>query len=81
MKQAMGMEFQSPEFEFPLTILNIYGPCQGRVPFWNDLMANSLVKSKYMVLGGDLNFSIGRAEAWGPSVREDSLTDFFSRTF
>lgn len=63
--------------DFPLTILNIYGPCQGRVPFWNDLMSNSIVKFKNMVLGGDLNFSIGSAEAWGPSVREDSPSDFF----
>lgn len=77
MKQAMGMECQSLEFEFPLTILNIYGPCQGRMPFWNELMENLLVKSKFMVLGGDLNFSLGRAEAWGPTAREDSLTNFF----
>eukprot|EP00253_Pinus_taeda_P001601 PITA_01601 len=77
MKLVMGMEIQSPDFDFPITILNIYGPCQGRMPFWNDLMENSTVKNKLLVIGGDLNFSLGRAEAWGPSAREDSLTDFF----
>eukprot|EP00253_Pinus_taeda_P009499 PITA_09499 len=60
-----------------IKIRNQWGMKQGRVPFWNDLMANSTVKNKFMVLGGDLNFSLGRAKAWGPSAREDSLTDFF----
>eukprot|EP00253_Pinus_taeda_P033136 PITA_33136 len=77
MKLVMGIEIQTPDFDFPLTILNIYGPCQGRMPFWNDLMAKSIVKNSLLVLGGDLNFSLGRAEIWGPSAREDSLTNFF----
>eukprot|EP00253_Pinus_taeda_P002838 PITA_02838 len=32
-----------------------------------------------MIVGGDLNFSIGRAEAWGPSAREDPMSDFFHK--
>lgn len=77
MKQVMGPECQTTEFDFPLTILNIYGSCQGRIPFWNGLMENSLVKNNYMVMGGDLNFSLGRAEARGPAAREDPQSDFF----
>eukprot|EP00253_Pinus_taeda_P029650 PITA_29650 len=77
MKQAMGMEVQSSENDFSFTICNVYGPCQDRVSFWNDLISKSFLKGKNMVIGGDLNFSIGRAEAWGPSAREDPLTDFF----
>eukprot|EP00253_Pinus_taeda_P019430 PITA_19430 len=77
MKQAMGMEVQSSENAFSFTICNVYDPCQDRVSFWNDLMSKSFLKGKNMVIGGDLNFSIGRAEAWGPSAREDPLTDFF----
>lgn len=38
MTHAMGMEFQCLDFDFPLMILNIYGPCQGRVNFWTDLL-------------------------------------------
>ncbi len=33
MKHVMGIDFQSPEFAFPLTLINIYGPFQGRVSF------------------------------------------------
>eukprot|EP00253_Pinus_taeda_P010693 PITA_10693 len=77
MNHAMGIEIESPEFGFPLVILNIYGPCQGRVNFWNDLLSKSIVKCNNLVMGGDLNFSIGSAEAWGPSAREDPLSDFF----
>eukprot|EP00253_Pinus_taeda_P016122 PITA_16122 len=81
LKQAMGMEVTSPDFPFPFLIVNIYGPCQGREFFWSDFLAKSLMNSPLMVLGGDLNFSLGRAEAWGPSAREDPLTDFFSQAF
>ena len=45
--------------------------------FWNDLLSKSIMGSHNMVLGGDLNFSIGSTEAWGPAAREDPLSDFF----
>eukprot|EP00253_Pinus_taeda_P011344 PITA_11344 len=73
----MGMEIRIPDFPSSFQIVNIYGPCQGREAFWLDLFAKSLMKMPLMVVGGDLNFSLGRAEAWGPSAREDPLTDFF----
>eukprot|EP00253_Pinus_taeda_P033133 PITA_33133 len=76
-KQVIGMEIFSPDFSLPFLIVNIYGPCQGRESFWNDLLNKSLMKSPLLIVGGDLNFSIGRAEAWGPSAREDPLSDFF----
>eukprot|EP00253_Pinus_taeda_P025314 PITA_25314 len=53
------------------------GRMKGRVNFWNELLSKSIVKSNYLVMDGDLNFSIGSAEAWGPSTREDPLSDFF----
>eukprot|EP00253_Pinus_taeda_P011302 PITA_11302 len=73
----MGMEIMAPEFPSSFQIVNIYGPCQGREAFWLELLAKSLMKLPLMVVGGDLNFSLGRAEAWGPSAREDTLTGFF----
>jgi hypothetical protein len=30
-----------------------------------------------MILGGDLNFSLGTIEVWGPRARADPLTYFF----
>eukprot|EP00253_Pinus_taeda_P027835 PITA_27835 len=77
LKNAMGMEIITPDFPCSFQIVNIYGPCQGREGFWLDFLAKSLMKSPLMVVGGDLNFSLGRAEAWGPSAREDPLSDFF----
>lgn len=77
MKQVMGIECQSSDFAFPITIINIYGPCHERIPFWNGLMESSLVKNKFLVMGGDLNFFLGRAETWGPNAREDPQSDFF----
>eukprot|EP00253_Pinus_taeda_P003525 PITA_03525 len=77
MFHGLGMEVLSPEFNGPLSILNIYGPCQERFAFWNNLLAKSVMRDQNLVVGGDLNFSIGTAEAWGPSAREDPLSDFF----
>eukprot|EP00253_Pinus_taeda_P035564 PITA_35564 len=76
-KHVLGMEVLTPIFPRPFTILNIYGPCQGRESFWVDMMAKSFMKASLLIVGGDLNFSMGRAEAWGPSAREDPLSDFF----
>eukprot|EP00253_Pinus_taeda_P007705 PITA_07705 len=72
------MEIVSTDFNFPLLFVNVYGPCRARVPFWNALLSKGLIKDKNLIIGGDLNFSLGIAEAWGPLVREDPLTDFFS---
>lgn len=62
MKQVMGMEVISPDFIHPISIVNIYGPCQGREIFWDDLLSKPLMKSSLSIVGGDLNVSIGRAE-------------------
>eukprot|EP00253_Pinus_taeda_P015506 PITA_15506 len=78
MDHVLGLEISSSEMGVSLMLLNIYGPCQGREQFWNNLLSRELIKSRSLILGGDLNFSIGTAEAWGPSAREDPLSDFFS---
>eukprot|EP00253_Pinus_taeda_P010711 PITA_10711 len=80
MDHVLGMEIFSPDMGVSLLMLNIYGPCQGREQFWNNLLSKELIKNRSLILGGDLNFSIGNAEAWGPSATEDSLLDFFSNT-
>lgn len=77
LKFFMGMEVMSSDFDFPLTFVNIYGPCQGRVSFWNDLLSKNLLKVENLIFGGDLNFSMGISEAWGPLATEDPLSDFF----
>eukprot|EP00253_Pinus_taeda_P014508 PITA_14508 len=81
LKNVLGMEVLSPDFPIPLTIVNVYGPCQSRVSFWDDLLSKSVMNNPMMILGGDLNFSLGRNEAWGPSAREDPFAEFFLNLF
>jgi hypothetical protein len=60
-----------------LTILNIYGPHQDRQTYWNSLAECDWFKAKDFLLGGDLNFSLGASEVWGPRAAPDPLNQFF----
>jgi hypothetical protein len=35
------------------------------------------LNTELLILGGDLNFSLGEAESWGPNAHPDSQTAFF----
>jgi hypothetical protein len=61
----------------PLQVLNIYGPTHDWPQFWNALLEKSFLKYPALILGGDLNFSIGAVESWGHRSQVDSLSDFF----
>ena len=58
-------------------MLNIYGPYEDMVPFWEALSCKSFLKKNNLIVGGDLNFSLETIEVCGPRVRDDPLTDFF----
>jgi exonuclease III len=62
---GQGMFVYVAELGKYFTILNIYGPTQDRPQFWNALLEKSFLKDRFLILGGDLNFSIGAAESWG----------------
>ena len=78
MQNVMGMEVIYPDFDFSFVVVNVYGPCQARVAFWNAFMSKYLLNGKNLIIGGDLNFSLVNAEAWGPSARIDPLSDYFA---
>jgi hypothetical protein len=59
------------------TILNIYGPYQDRVPYWESLVPRYFFLRDNVIIGGDLNFSLGEIEVWGPRAHADSHTDLF----
>ena len=40
-------------------------------------MDMEFLKCQKLILGGDLNFSMGLSEIWGTRERLDSLSDFF----
>jgi len=63
--EGLGKEFR---------ILNVYSPYLDRTPFWESLLNLKILKVETLILGGDLNFSIGIAEVWGPSACLDQIT-------
>jgi hypothetical protein len=73
---GLGVILQELGVEKELTILNIYGPYQDHSPYWEALAQKSFIKTEMLILGGDLNFSLGNAEIWGPRARHDSLSGF-----
>jgi exonuclease III len=62
---GQGMFVYVAELGKYFTILNIYGPTQDRPQFWNSLLEKSFLKDCFLILGGDLNFSIGAGRILG----------------
>ena len=62
-----------------LCFMNLYGPYVERELFWNNLLKVECLKCSNLILGGDLNFSVGFYEIPGAKSRVDTLSDFFTR--
>jgi len=60
-----------------LTVINIYGPHQDMQIYWNSLTECEWFKKKDFILAGDLNFSLGTSEDWGPRAAPDPLNNYF----
>ena len=63
---VLGVELFCADLGISLTVINVYGPYNNRAQFWDSLFQNPLVNGDSVVLGGDLNFSLGHNEVWGP---------------
>jgi hypothetical protein len=61
------------------TFINIYGPYQNHVPFWDTLFKSDMLKPNKVILDDDVNFAIGEAKIWGPHAHKDNLSDYFIR--
>jgi len=70
----VGLDIFSADLGKALRVINIYGPCQQRESFWNHLLGLSLLADDHLIIGGDLNFSLGFGESWGASTQIDALT-------
>jgi exonuclease III len=75
---CLGVEVLVKGLGKTLRLLNIYGPNTDITQFWNTLFKKDLIRAENLIIGGDLNFSIGEAESWGPSAHPDPLSSFFS---
>ena len=64
-----------------VTILNVYGPYLNRADFWDSLLKMEIFDDRELVLGGDLNLSLGVSEVWGPKAFPDALANFFIQSF
>lgn len=72
----LGMDIFSSELGLNFRIINVYAPYHNRVEFWNHLLQLSLMNSNNLILGGDLNFTIGHEESWGHHTQLDPLSDY-----
>lgn len=61
-----------------IRIINVYGPCNDRAIYWRALFESEIFQADNIILGGDLNFSLGYSESWGHSAQVDILTDTIS---
>eukprot|EP00253_Pinus_taeda_P002123 PITA_02123 len=71
------MDFFLAELGETLRIINVYGPCQRREDFWQLFLGLNLTNMAQVIIGGDLNYSIGYGESWGSQAQIDPLSDFF----
>lgn len=79
MDSVLGMTFKALEHVDIFSVINIYGLYLNRIPFRDKIFSNTLLRGDMMIIGGDLNFSLGWAEVWGPHARTDLLSDYFTR--
>ena len=70
----------SIELNLDLCFVNIYGPYIDREKFWNNFLNMDCLKCDRLILGGDLNFSLGLSKIWGVTERVDCLSNFFTKT-
>ena len=58
--------------------MNIYRPYNNIVAFLEALQTSPLLRSENVVIGGDLKFTLGAHEIWGPTMMVDPSAKFFS---
>ena len=77
MGSGLCASLSSIELILDVCLANIYGPYIDREFFWKNLLEMDCLKCEKLILGGDLNFSMGLSKIWGVRARPDSLSDFF----
>ena len=81
MNSSLCAALHSFELQLDLCFINIYGPYTEREVFLNNLLGMNCFSYPNLVVGGDLNFSLGHSKIWGVKARVDVLTDFFTHLF
>lgn len=59
----------------PINILNVYAPYRNRLFFLENLFASEIFDIEYLMIAGDLNFTLNMEEIWGVSKKKDPLAE------
>jgi len=68
-------------FEEKVCLLNVYAPCRDRLPFRKKVESSGILYLENLVLGGDLNLTLGATEVWGGTSLIDPLAGYFKDLF
>ena len=58
-------------------MVNVYGPYQDRVVLWDRPFSKPFLSNDRVIIGGDLNFTLGVSKIWGPRAIPDPLSHYF----
>lgn len=72
----IGMDIFSAELGLNPRVINIHGPCHRQEDFLHRFLNLSITSPDHLVLGGDLNFSLGFGESWGSQAQVDPLSGY-----
>ena len=59
---GMGIGSYSVENRYKVLIINIYGPYSERKEYWDNFFTKSFLHNDLVIIGGDLNFTLGAHE-------------------
>ena len=68
-------------FDGVIKLLNVYGPYKDRQSFWDNIYKLGLLNLENLILGGDLNFTLGPSEVWGGRQADDPLWYYLADLF
>ena len=64
-----------------LHIRNCYGTYGDIYQFWDQIQKDNFLKLPFLILGGDINFTVGIVEVWVEKSCLDPMGDFFIHSF
>ena len=75
---GLGAQLCWEEININLTVINIYGPYSNRSYFWDSFKKSGIIKERKLIIGGDLNFTLGAHEIQGPKAQTYPSSPYFT---
>jgi hypothetical protein len=57
--------------------MNVYGPYMDKVECWDNFFIMDYIQNGLVVIGGDLNFTLGASYVWGLAAQLNYLSGYF----